>query len=121
MSVLEHPTAQTLLEQATLSPQQVAALAGHRRLGQVGRRGRRRRAAPAHRFGAAARGGKKPGLTVSQLRQVFTRLLRRPRPGVRQIAEEINRVLRRNEEARIEHYLANTGNFPPPRPRRDSG
>jgi SRSO17 transposase len=29
MSVLEHPTAQALLEQATLSPQQIAALAGH--------------------------------------------------------------------------------------------
>jgi hypothetical protein len=28
MSVLEHPTAQALLEQATLAPQQIAALAG---------------------------------------------------------------------------------------------
>lgn len=56
-----------------------------------------------------------------QVRQIFTRLLRRPPPSVEQIAWEINCVLRRNEEARIYHYLAQTGNFPPPRPFGDSG
>jgi hypothetical protein len=72
-------------------------------------------------FERQRQGEKSPALTVSPVRQVFTRLLRRPRPSVRQIAEEVNRVLRRNEEARIYHYLANTGTFPPPRPRCDSG
>jgi hypothetical protein len=51
---------------------------------------------------------------------VFTRLLRRPRPSSREIAEEITRVLRRNEEARIYHYLQRTGTYPPPRSRDDS-
>ena len=60
-------------------------------------------------------GGGKDLLTVSQLREVFTRLLRTPRPTARQIAEEISRVLRRNEEARIYHWYASTGSYPPPR------
>jgi hypothetical protein len=38
-----------------------------------------------------------------------------------QIAGEINWVLPRKEEARIYHYLAHTGNFPPPRPFGDTG
>jgi hypothetical protein len=59
-------------------------------------------------------------VTASQLRQVFTRLLRRPAPGPEQVAQEINSVLRRNEEARIYHYLQRTGSYPPPRPRDDS-
>jgi hypothetical protein len=50
---------------------------------------------------------------VSQLREIFTRLLGRPRPTARQIADEINRVLRRNEEARIYHWYARTKTFPP--------
>jgi hypothetical protein len=49
------------------------------------------------------------------MREVFARLLH-PRPAsVRQIAEEISRVLRRNEEARIYHWYAATGKFPPRR------
>jgi hypothetical protein len=62
------------------------------------------------RSSGSGRGKKCPALTVSQVRQVFTRVLRRPRPS-----------LRRNEEARIYHYLANSGTFPPPRPHCDSG
>ena len=49
------------------------------------------------------------------MREIFTRLLRRPRPTARQIADEINRVLRRNEEARIYHWHARTGTYPPHR------
>ena len=60
-------------------------------------------------------GGEKTLLTVSQLREIFTGLLGRPRPTARQIADEINRVLRRNEEARIYHWYARTGTYPPPR------
>ena len=40
-------------------------------------------------------------MTVSQTRQIFTRLLRQPAPSPEEIAEEVTRVLRRNEEARI--------------------
>jgi hypothetical protein len=47
------------------------------------------------------------------VREIFTRLLRNPPPSPEQIVEEINRVLRRNEEARIYHWLQTTGNFPP--------
>ena len=65
-------------------------------------------------------GVKTPALTVSQVRQIVTRLLRRPRPTFEQIAEAVSRVLRRNEEARIYHYRARTGEFPPPRPGCDS-
>jgi hypothetical protein len=60
-------------------------------------------------------GEKKPALTVAQAREVFTRLLRDPPPRPGQIAEEINRVLRRKEEARIYHWHRRTGEFPPRR------
>ena len=49
------------------------------------------------------------------MREVFTRLLRPNPPGARQIAAEVSRVLRRNEEARIYHWFARTGQFPPRR------
>ena len=39
-----------------------------------------------------------------EMRQIFTRLLRQPRRSRRQIAEEITRVLLRNEESRIYHW-----------------
>jgi hypothetical protein len=52
---------------------------------------------------------------VSQLREIFTRLLGRPRATARQIADEINRVMRRNEEARIYSWFARTGTYPPAR------
>ncbi|MGH7169317.1 MAG: hypothetical protein ACRELG_03460 [Gemmataceae bacterium] len=60
-------------------------------------------------------------MSSCQVRQIFARLLRIPQVRVEQIAREINGVLRRNEEARIYHYLAHTGNYPPPRPLGDTG
>ena len=65
-------------------------------------------------------GGKTPAVTASQTRQIFTRLLRRPAPRPEEIAEEVTRVLRRNEETRIYHRHARTGKFPPRRPQPDS-
>jgi hypothetical protein len=58
---------------------------------------------------------KTPALTVAQLREVFARLLQPNPPTPSQIAEEVSRVLRRNEEARIYHWYKATGNFPPRR------
>src|SRR5260370_16940038 len=60
-------------------------------------------------------GKKTPALTVAQLRQVFSRLLRTPPPSPGQIADEVNRVLRRKEEARIYHWYQKTKTFPPRR------
>jgi len=54
-------------------------------------------------------------LTVPQLHEVFARLLQPNPPSARRIAEEVSRVLRRNEEARIYHWYAATGRFPPRR------
>jgi hypothetical protein len=58
-------------------------------------------------------------LTVPQMRELFARLLQPKPPGAAQIAEEISRVLRRNEEARIYHWYKATGRFPPRRGRPD--
>lgn len=52
-------------------------------------------------------------MTVPCLREIFTQLLRHPAPGPRQIAHEITAVLLRNQEARIYHWHAATGRFPP--------
>ena len=60
-------------------------------------------------------GGKIPALTVPQMREVFTRLLRPEPPGAARIAEEVSRVLRRNEEARIYHWYARARRLPPRR------
>jgi hypothetical protein len=60
-------------------------------------------------------GGEKTVLTVSQLREVFTRLLRRPRPTAQQIADEVNRVMQRGEEARIYHWIDSAKIYPPSR------
>ena len=60
-------------------------------------------------------GGKIPALTVPQLREVFSRLLRPRPPSAAEIAEQVSRVLRRNEESRIYHWYAATGTFPPRR------
>ncbi len=49
------------------------------------------------------------------MREVFARLLQANPPGAGRIAEEVSRVLRRNEEARIYHWHAATGKFPPRR------
>jgi hypothetical protein len=54
-------------------------------------------------------------VTVAQLRAIFTRLLRRPAPTAARIADEVTRVLLRNEESRIYHWKAATGSFPPKR------
>jgi hypothetical protein len=68
----------------------------------------------------ASQGGKTPAITASQTRQIVTRLLRHPAPSPEEIAEEITRVLRRNEESRIDHWHAKTGTFPPRRSQTDS-
>ena len=47
------------------------------------------------------------------MREIFARLLQPEPPSVRRIAEEVSRVLRRNEEARIYHWHTATGKFPP--------
>ena len=52
---------------------------------------------------------------------MFTRLQRRPAPTPEEIAREINRVLRRNEEARIYHWFRKTKAYPPPRRLPDTG
>ena len=54
-------------------------------------------------------------MTVPQLHEVFARLLQPNPPGPSRIAAEVSRVLRRNEEARIYHWYAATGKFPPRR------
>jgi hypothetical protein len=54
------------------------------------------------------------------MRQVFARLLRLPAPSPEEIAEVVTRVLRRNEESRIDHWHKATGEFPPRRPRSDT-
>jgi hypothetical protein len=46
-------------------------------------------------------GGENPAMTVPQMREVFARLLLPRPPSAAQIAAEVSRVLRRNEEARI--------------------
>jgi hypothetical protein len=46
---------------------------------------------------------------------VFARLLQAQPPSSQQIAEEVSRVLRRNEEARIYDWYARTKRFPPRR------
>ena len=56
-------------------------------------------------------------MTVPQIRELTTRLLQAAPPSNAQIAREITRVLRRNEEARIYAYYARTKKFPPPRRR----
>ena len=52
-------------------------------------------------------------MTVPQVREVLTRLLRHPPPRPQQIAHEITAALVRNEETRIYHWYARTGHFPP--------
>jgi len=52
-------------------------------------------------------------VTVPQVREIFSRLLHHPPPGPQQIAREVSTVLIRNEQARIYHWHARTGQFPP--------
>jgi hypothetical protein len=56
---------------------------------------------------------KTPAATVPQMRAILARLLRHPAPTARQIAQEVSDVLLRNEQARIYHWHARTGRFPP--------
>jgi hypothetical protein len=58
---------------------------------------------------------------VPQVREIFSALLRHPPPSPRRIARVVSDVLRRNQEARIYHWHASTGRFPPPRNHFDSG
>jgi hypothetical protein len=53
------------------------------------------------------------------LREVFARLLQPEPPSPQKSAEKVSRVLRRNEEARIDHCYKATGKFPPRRRRPD--
>ena len=54
---------------------------------------------------------------MSQVRAIFTALLRKRPATLAEIAAEVSRVLRRNEEARIYSWHAKTGMFPPRQPR----
>jgi SRSO17 transposase len=56
-----------------------------------------------------------PALTVSVLREVFTRVLALGRLTLAVIVGELNATLRRTEEARIYHWVENTGGYPPRR------
>lgn len=56
-----------------------------------------------------------PALTVSVLREVFSRVFALGRLTLEGIVRELNEVLRRTEEARIYHWVANTGKYPPRR------
>lgn len=65
-------------------------------------------------------GKKSPAVTASQVRALFTELLRHPRPTYREIARKVSEALRRNEEARIYAWYAKIGQFPP-RKLKDTG
>ncbi|MBV8075359.1 MAG: hypothetical protein JO284_03140 [Planctomycetaceae bacterium] len=56
-------------------------------------------------------------MTVAQMRAIFTELLRKRPPTASEIAEAVSRVLRRNEEARLDFGYSETKTFPPRRPR----
>jgi len=58
---------------------------------------------------------KTPAITVSILREAFSRILTLWRLTLDGIVREMNATLRRKEEARIYHYMANTGHYPPRR------
>jgi hypothetical protein len=60
-------------------------------------------------------------VTVPQIREILSRLLRHPPPTSAEIAAEVSRVLRRHEESRIYHWYATTGCYPPRRTWNDSG
>jgi SRSO17 transposase len=56
-----------------------------------------------------------PALSVSVLREVFSRVLALGRLSLATIVGELNETLRRTEEARIYHWVANAGKYPPRR------
>ena len=51
-------------------------------------------------------------MTVQQVRQVFSKLLRNPPPGAHEIAAAVTRVLGRTAESGIYHWLSATGDHP---------
>ncbi len=59
-------------------------------------------------------------MTVSQVPELFTRLLRVPAPSPERIAAAVKRVLWRKEAARIYKWHKAAGTFPPRRPRPDT-
>jgi hypothetical protein len=61
-----------------------------------------------------------PPITEPQVREVFTRLQRRPSPSPERIAAEVLGVLRRKESARTCHWHKATGRFLPRRPPPDT-
>jgi SRSO17 transposase len=61
---------------------------------------------------AAPGAEKTPVLTVPQVWEIPTRLLRHPAPAPRTIAREITSVLTRSQKTRIYHWHALTGQFP---------
>lgn len=54
------------------------------------------------------------------MRVLFARLLHRPPSGLAAILAEVNDVLRRNEEARLYHWIDAQGKLPPSRRKPDS-
>jgi hypothetical protein len=52
---------------------------------------------------------------VSVLREVFSRVLALGQLTQEEIVREMNEALRRTEEARIYHWVAKTGKYPPRR------
>ena len=58
---------------------------------------------------------KTPAMTVSVLREVFSRVIALRELSVAAIARELEATLLRKEEARIYHYVHNTGGYPPRR------
>ena len=53
-------------------------------------------------------------MTVSQVREIFTRLLHVPPPSPERIAEEVTRVLWRKEAVRILQVAQGHGGLPAP-------
>lgn len=64
-------------------------------------------------LGANIAGEKTPAVTVPQVREIFSRLLRQPPPTPHQIAANVTDTLTRNEQARIYHWHTRTGQLPP--------
>jgi hypothetical protein len=65
-------------------------------------------------------GWETPAVTVSQVREIFARLLRVPAPSPERIAAVVTRVSWRKEAARIYKWHKATGTLPPRRPRPDT-
>src|SRR5205807_1314470 len=62
---------------------------------------------------AASTAGKTPAATPPQVQQIFSALPRDPPPEPEQIAEQVDRVLQRNEESPIYAWYHQTKTFPP--------